>query len=65
LFTLLFVSAHTKEAQIPAATAAAIIENIRAAHTARAAAHALLEKAKRAVEVAIEQGETTAMKSLS
>jgi hypothetical protein len=42
---------------IDAKTTAAITQNIRAAHTARAEAHALLEKAKRAVEMAIEQGE--------
>ena len=49
---------------IDAKTTAAITQNIRAAHTARREAHALLEKAKHAVEMAIEQGEAKALATL-
>ena len=40
---------------------AVITQHIRAAHTARHQARELLDRAKRAVELAIEQGESAAM----
>lgn len=51
--------------KIDAATAKQIITQIRQAHQSRQEAQALLAKAKRAVEVAIEEGEEKAMKCLS
>ena len=50
--------------RIAAATERAIIQNIRAAHSARHEARELLERAKRAVEIAIEEGKAAAMISL-
>jgi hypothetical protein len=43
----------------------AIISQIRSAHAVRQEAQSLLERAKRAVEVAIEEGETAGMEILS
>ncbi len=45
--------------------AAAITQIIRAAHTARHEAHVILEKAKRAVEIAIEECEAAALLRLT
>ena len=47
--------------KIDGATTAAITQSIRAAHAARQEAQSLLERAKRAVEIAIEQGEAAGM----
>ena len=46
------------------ATTASITQSIRAAHAARQEAQSLLERAKRAVETAIEQGEAAGMEFL-
>ncbi len=51
--------------RIPAAAAKSIIENIQSAHAARAEAQSLLARAKRAVEVAIEEGEENALNDLA
>lgn len=51
-FVVPFVAAHTQ---------AAIVAAVEAAHTARRQAKRLLEAAKRAVEVAIEEGEAAAL----
>jgi type I restriction enzyme S subunit len=51
--------------KIPAATCDSIIAQVRQAHHSRQQAQALLEKAKRAVEIAIEEGETAALELLS
>lgn len=51
--------------RIPSAASKAIISHIRAAHQSRQEAQALLAKAKRAVEVAIEEGEEKALNLLS
>ncbi len=50
--------------KIDATTSAAITQHIRAAHTARHLARELLERAKRSVEIAIEQGEVAALSFL-
>ncbi len=47
--------------RIPTAASQTIISHIRAAHAARHEARGLLERAKRAVEIAIEQGEAAAL----
>ncbi len=51
--------------EIPATAAKSIIQNIRPAHSARHEARELLERAKRAVELAIERGEEKAMKLIA
>ena len=50
--------------KIPDKAAQQIITRIRQAHAARQQAQALLAQAKRAVEVAIEEGEENALKLL-
>ena len=50
--------------RIANATAESITRSIRAAHAARQEAQSLLERAKRAVETAIEQGEAAGMEFL-
>ena len=50
--------------KIDEATTASITQSIRAAHAARQEAQSLLERAKRAVETAIEEGEAAGMKFL-
>ena len=47
--------------KLAAKTCAAIVQSVRAAHTARREAQALLARAQRAVEIAIEQDETAAV----
>lgn len=47
--------------KIPDKAAQTIITQIRQAHYSRQEAHSLLAKAKRAVEVAIEEGEAKAL----
>ena len=47
--------------KIDEATTASITQSIRAAHAARQEAQSLLERAKRAVEIAIEEGEAAGM----
>lgn len=47
--------------KIPEKAAAQIVTQVRQAHTARQQAHALLAKAKHAVEVAIEEGDAKAL----
>ncbi|MEQ2008658.1 MAG: hypothetical protein ABMA26_17915 [Limisphaerales bacterium] len=46
---------------LPPATCDAIVQSVRSAHTARARARTLLDRAKRAVEIAIETNEATAL----
>lgn len=50
--------------KIDNATTASITQSIRAAHAARQEAQSLLERAKRAVETAIEEGEAAGMEFL-
>jgi|GEM_PF-2224651 len=50
--------------KIPEKTAKEIITQIRQAHAARQEAQVLLAKAKRAIEVAIEEGEEKALNFL-
>jgi hypothetical protein len=50
--------------RIPGEAAEQIVASIRAAHTARHQATSLLDRAKRAVELAIEQGEAAGMAHL-
>ena len=42
-----------------------VVQAVQGSHAARRRAHALLERAKRAVEVAIEESESAALKLLS
>ena len=51
--------------EIPAKASAAIVAAVRAAHTARARARTLLATAQRAVEIAIEKDEATALTFLA
>lgn len=50
---------------IPPATYDAIVQSVRSAHTARARARTLLDCAKRAVEIAIEESESKALSFLN
>ena len=47
------------------ATSEKIVASVQSSHAARRRAHALLEKAKRAVEIAIEQSEAAALQFLA
>ena len=58
-------SSNSPSPAIDTKTAAAITQIIRAAHTARHEAHVMLEKAKRAVEIAIEECEAAALLRLT
>jgi len=50
--------------KLSSAACDAIVESVRSAHTARHRARSLLDRAKRTVEIAIEQDETSAMNFL-
>jgi len=47
------------------ATNAQIVQAVQSSHAARRRAHALLERAKRAVEIAIEESEAAALRFLA